>query len=216
MSMKLKLTPELSEFIGMHIGDGTLYKTNRALVWEMRGDLKEQSFYDNHVIPLLKILFNDDFKGKIRTGGKRGVYGVQTTNKSLIQTIISFGINPGRKSNISIPEDILNSNFLIQTRFLRGYFDTDGCVRFDKPNKHKIAYYPKIEFASSSKKLRDDLKLLLRRVGLESYTWDVKNKLEFKLCLAGKIKTLFWIKNICSKNPKHLDKFLKWLKLQIN
>ncbi|MFH1589407.1 MAG: LAGLIDADG family homing endonuclease [archaeon] len=208
--MKLKLTPELSEFIGMHIGDGTLYKTGYSLVWEMRGDLKEKDYYDFHVVPLLKKLFKINFKAKKRSGGKNGCYGVQTTNKDLTTTILSFGIKPGKKSNISIPTEIMNADFTVKTAFLRGYFDTDGCIRFDKPNKSKIAYYPKIEFCSYSKQLRDDLQELLDSVDLKSYIWNVKNRYEHKLCLAGKDKTLFWMKNIFSSNPKHQKKFIFW------
>ena len=33
------LNVEIAELIGMHTGDGTLYKTKWAIVWELRGGL---------------------------------------------------------------------------------------------------------------------------------------------------------------------------------
>lgn len=38
----MKLNPKLAELIGMHVEDGSLYKTSRGIVWELRGDLKEK------------------------------------------------------------------------------------------------------------------------------------------------------------------------------
>ncbi|MFC2136503.1 LAGLIDADG family homing endonuclease, partial [Bacteroidota bacterium] len=166
--MKSKLTPEIAEFIGMHIGDGTLYKTKNSFVWEMRVDLKEKNYYDFFVVPLLSKLFNYEFKAKFRSGGKNGCYGVQTCNKDLIHTLVSMGIKPGKKNNIQVPKKFMNSSQKIKSAFLRGYFDTDGCIRFDKPNKSIVAYYPRIEFCTISKNLCFDVKKLLLDLGLKS------------------------------------------------
>ena len=38
--MLKKINPQIAELLGAHIGDGTLYKTNRGVVWELRGDRK--------------------------------------------------------------------------------------------------------------------------------------------------------------------------------
>ena len=209
--MKPKLTPELAEFIGMHIGDGTLYKTNSgSLVWEMRGDLKEKEYYDLHVAPLLNKLFNSNVKPKIRSGGKKGVYGIQTTNKGIINCLLEFEIKAGKKINIRIPKQIICANNKIKAGFLRGYFDTDGCIRFDKPNKSKIAYYPRIEFCTISRTLRDEIMLILKDFKLEGFRWDEKRKIgltNYRSCLAGKKKIKTWIKKISSNNSKHLKKF---------
>ncbi|MBC8495602.1 hypothetical protein H8D36_05585 [archaeon] len=209
--MKSKLTPEMAEFIGMHVGDGTLYRVGKSsLVWEMRGDIKEKDYYNNFVVPLLRKLFDFEFKAKKRSGGKNGCYGIQTTNKILINAILSFGIKLGKKVDIFIPTKIMRSDFSIQTAFLRGYFDTDGCFRLDKPNKSLIAYYPKIEFSSYSRKLRDDVKKLLKKIGLKSNIWNTEPRHEHRLCLAGKKKTIFWIENIFSSNPKNKSKFISY------
>jgi hypothetical protein len=214
VEMKPKLTPKLAEFIGMHVGDGTLYKTNsNSLVWEQRGDLKEKDYYDQHVFPLLNNLFDLEKKPKFRSGGKNGCYGIQTSNKKLISTLIEFGINPGKKIRITVPKEIMNATNDIKKSFLRGYFDTDGCIRFERINKRTIADYPKIEFSSISKDLRDDVCLLLEQADIKPNKWDIRRESgnsEFKMCISGKKKVFLWINQISSHNPKHLKKFTKF------
>ena len=39
------LNSKIAELIGMHIGDGTLYKSNNSLIWELRGGLNEKEYY---------------------------------------------------------------------------------------------------------------------------------------------------------------------------
>lgn len=216
--MKTKLTPELAEFIGMHIGDGTLYKTNsKSLVWEQRGDLKEKNYYNQHVFPLLNMLFGLEKKPKFRSGGKNGCYGIQTCNKKLINALIEFGIKPGKKLGIRVPEEIMNATNPIKKAFLRGYFDTDGCMRLERVNKKTIADYPKIEFSSISASLRDDVCLLLEQINIKSNKWNINKESgnpEFKTCIPGKNRVFSWINQISSNNPKHLKEFSKLLALE--
>ena len=61
-----KLNSKIAELIGMHIGDGTLYRTNTGTVWELRGALNEKDYYYNNVVPLLNSIFNKEFKPKFR------------------------------------------------------------------------------------------------------------------------------------------------------
>ena len=71
-----------SELIGMHIGDGTLYKTNsNSLVWEIRGGLDEKEYYNKFVKSLLFRIFSIKINPKIRSGGAKGSYGIQTSKK---------------------------------------------------------------------------------------------------------------------------------------
>ena len=65
----------------------------------------------------------------------------------------------------------------MKTGFLRGYFDTDGCIRFEKINQNKQANYPKIEFSSISQNLRDDVVNLLESIGIKSYKWEILKKI---------------------------------------
>ena len=60
-----ELTPELAEICGIHAGDGYLRcrERNRGEI-QICGNLEEQGYYDNHVIPLFNNFFNLNIKGK--------------------------------------------------------------------------------------------------------------------------------------------------------
>ena len=204
------LNSKIAELIGMHTGDGTIYKTNWSLVWELRGSLDEKAYYYKNVVPLLKSIFSIDFEPKFRSGGKNGCFGVQTSKKDVINLFISYGFKPGRKTHTArIPDYIKKANKEIKFAFIRGLFDTDGCLRFERINNNKNYTYPKIEFGFASKNLRDDLLILLDQLGYRCHKW---GKINYRLCLAGIDNLEKFIKYVSPKNIKHLKKFWFWKK----
>jgi intein/homing endonuclease len=206
-----KLNSKIAELIGMHTGDGTLYRTNTGTVWELRGALNEKDYYYDNVIPLLSSIFNKEFKPKFRSGGKNGCFGVQICKREVTSFFIDYGFKPGRKTHtVRIPDYIKKSNKQVKLNFIKGLFDTDGCLRFDKNGTNRNCY-PKIEFGSASEKLIEDLSLLLKELKFNNYTWKSRNI--SKLCIAGKIMLKKWIKEIKPKNPKHLNKYETFQKL---
>ena len=132
----IKIDEKIAELIGAHCGDGTLYKTNWGLVWELRGELKEKNYYVNNICPLLKDIFGLKLVSKFRSGGANGVWGVQTSKKEITSFFLEYGFLPGRKTHtVSVPSYIQNSSHCIKRAFIKGLFDTDGCLRFDRINK---------------------------------------------------------------------------------
>jgi intein/homing endonuclease len=205
-----KIYPKAAELIGMHIGDGTLYRTNRGMVWELRGSLDEKEYYDNNVVSLLMSIFLGDYRAKFRSGGKNGCYGVQTSRKELTSFLLRYDFKPGTKTyTVRIPDYVKYASKKIKFSFLRGIFDTDGCLRFDK-NHTKRNYYPKIEFSSASVDLITDLSLLLTTLDFQNYIW--KCEKGAKLCISGQNMLHKWMKEIRPKNPKHLNKYDKFLR----
>lgn len=205
----MKLTVELAELIGMHVGDGSFYKTDCGRVWELRGDLKEKDYYENHICPLINGLFNLDVQSKFRSGGKNGCWGVRICKKEFIDNLISFGFVLGRKTHtVEVPDYIFKSNLKIKRAFVRGLFDTDGCLNFMSINGNKEKNYPRIRFSFASKNLINTLKVLLEDIGFDSYSWNSGN--DYCLCLAGKKKLLKWEKEINPRNPKFLKKVNDW------
>jgi len=204
----IKTSKEIAELCGMHAGDGTLYKTSRGLVWEMRGDLLEKEYYTDHVAPLLKSITNEVFQPKFRSGGKNGCFGIQTSNKILTNLIVQLGFNPGTKTyTVRIPEYVINADNKIKLSFVRGLFDTDGCIRFERINNNILHTYPKIEFTSASKKLIEDLFSLLQSLGFKPNIWGNKY---FKLCISGKNQLKRFMSEVSPKNKKHLKKYQFW------
>ena len=204
------LNSKIVELIGMHIGDGTLYKTNRGNVWELRGSLNEKDYYYQNVAPLLKSIFGIEFKPKFRSGGKNGCFGIQTSKREVTNLLKFYNFKPGRKTHtVRIPDFINNSSKNIKLSFVRGLFDTDGYLRFRKINKNKDFNYPQIEFGFASLGLRDDLLELLKLLGYRTYKWGVIN---YKIALSGIGNLEKFMKEVQPKNKKHLNKYWFWKK----
>ncbi len=142
---------KIAELIGAHCGDGTLYRTTRGLVWELRGALDEKGYYFHNICPLLNDLFSLEVVSKFRSGGGNGCWGVQTSNKEITSFFLNHGFTPGTKTyTVSVPDYILEADVTIKRAFVRGLFDTDGCLYVE--NKRGKPY-PRIEIRTTSKVL---------------------------------------------------------------
>ncbi len=191
-----------AELIGMHVGDGTLYLANKTtLVWEMRGSIYEKEYYE-YVSKLIEELLQIKLKPKYRGPNS---YGIQTTNKTITGFFIKNGFNPGRKVyTVRIPDYIKNRKDVnVKHGFVRGLFDTDGCIRFDK-NRTAHHYYPKIEFSFASENLVRDLVDLLNELGFKNHYW--RDRTHLHLCIAGFYSLDKWIREISPANSKHLNR----------
>ena len=203
------VTPEIAELLGAHSGDGTLYWTTWSIVWELRGELTEKGYYFNNICPLIKSIFDIEIKSKFRSGGANGVWGVQTSKKEITNFFLQYGFTPGTKTyTVTVPDYIFSSSIEIKRAFVRGLFDTDGCLRFGRINKDTLHTYPRIEFGFASVDLRDSLNLLLRELGFRLFIWD--DRTYSKLCVSGEKMLVKWIDEIKPKNPKHLKKYEFW------
>jgi hypothetical protein len=205
------INPKIAELIGAHCGDGTLYKTSRGLVWELRGELTEKGYYFDNICPLLKEIFDLEINSKFRSGGANGCWGVQTSNKKITSFFLDHGFVPGTKTyTVSVPDYVLKANIETRRTFVRGLFDTDGCLRFDRINKQKKHSYPRLEFGFASILLRDTLQILLINLGFRSFVWDDNNNKYYRLCISGILMLERWMEEIQPKNPKHLKKYKFW------
>ena len=207
----MELNEKIAELIGMHIGDGTLYNTNRGTVWELRGNLNEKDYYLNNVKVLLESIFSNlVFNPKFRSGGKNGCFGIQTSKKEITQFFIEYGFKPGSKTHtVNVPKYIFDSDARIKSAFIRGLFDTDGCLRFRNNNKNRVYTYPQIEFGFASLRLRDDLVELLNQLGYRTYKW---GKGLYRMALLGVNNLEKFAIEVAPKNKKHLNKYYFWKK----
>jgi len=190
-----------AELLGMHAGDGTLYRTNsNCLVWELRGGLVERDYYIRFVDKLLASIFGTSFKSKYRSGGS---FGIQTSKREITGFIAGFFPIGEKSSRVRIPPIIFDSSESVKRAFLRGYFDTDGCIRFDR--QPRLSYpYPKIEFSTASAGMLRDVVALIEELGMGCHTWKSRNY--HKVCIPGKKNLIKWRSMVSSNNPKHLNK----------
>lgn len=163
-----KLTLELAEETGLHIGDGSMnfYKNglkNKGL-YQLRGHgIDDKNHYDTRIKNLYRSLYN---LGPIMRDMKdTGVYGFQVWSDSLVHfKHKTLGLPLGNKLNIKIPKLFFSKkDFLVSV--IRGIFDTDGCLYLEPKNKK---LYPRIEFKTVSPNLSEQIKKISILLGLRA------------------------------------------------
>ena len=194
---------ELAETCGIFAGDGTLYRTTRGFVLEVRGGLDEIDYYKTHIKYLFSKLFSSNLQ-IIRRKYKGGhTVGIRKCGKVVFNLFHNdLGFPVGKKSNIvEIPSFITNSNSPnIWISYLRGVFDTDGCIYLNR-NKKKTKFYtqPRIHFISKSVKHLLQIRTLLVKLGFNSHI----EKYNFKVTLGGWSTSERFFKIIKPANDRH-------------
>lgn len=209
----MQISEDLAEFYGIMIGDGCLsyvpaYKgTGPKYVVYIAGDSRNDFEFFTHIVLLINRLFGINVRIEKRADCN-GIL-IRFSSKRVFELLRSFGFPVGKKRGIMIPADFSRNQ--LWSYVTRGIFDTDGCVVFSKQHK-KLHYYPRIEITNSSKKLIDQLHLLLTQAGFVcSQRKTGVNCL--KLEIAGVKNIEKWMQTIGSNNQKHVRKYLIWQKL---
>jgi len=103
---------------------------------------------------------------------------------------------------ITIPEEIIYSkDYGLINACIRGIFDTDGCVAFDKRKTYKKPYI-RIILHMKSKDLIMQIYRILRRQDIKA---TITNNYE-KIQINGSIECKKFIQKIGFSNPRHLNK----------
>ena len=202
----------LAEEIGLHVGDGSMnfYKNNNKIrgFYQLRGHiLDDKRHYDTRIREIYNSLFGIEIR--LRTMQKTGVYGFQIWNDELVRYKREvLGLPLGKKLQIFIPNQIITNKILAKA-FLRGYFDTDGCLFLEKK---KNGLYPRIEMSTISPELSQQVCFLLGELGFrymnytqkrEKYGWKDLHTVRINgIEMAKK-----WFSEIRPNNHKHVEKF---------
>jgi len=161
----MNLSEELCELIGAYIGDGCLVKHThgRTYVLQFVGHMNlDLSYYKNTIIPIIKKLFN-------KTPGFTKIKNENAFRFNCYSKEIGlflkerFNLTFGNKTHtVKIPDEIIKSNKKYIYSTIRGIFDTDGCVFFDKRKRYKKPY-PRITLNTCSNNLQKQLKQILSK-----------------------------------------------------
>jgi intein/homing endonuclease len=218
------LNKKLAEILGMHCGDGCISITPRYKEYALCGDItEEKEYYKKRVVPLFnEIIALPLLKNKIKAKKypKMGVYGFLLFKKEIVEYFIKLGLSAGSKTNQGIPKIVKDSNIKCKKAFLRGLFDTDGSIYFQKNYSIKISKHkrPIIKIGTTSRKLKEDIKELCKELKytiMEKKAYKGardKNKV-YELVIYKKKDIIRWIKEIEFRNPKHITKIEIWKKL---
>lgn len=200
-----KLTPELAEEIGIHIGDGHL-SSNRYR-YKLFGNQDESEYYENFLTGLYQRLYN--IKVRLEKRERDGnIIGFEFCSKPIwFFKTKTLGLITGRKDFVLVPQLILNSGPAIWRAFIRGLFDTDGNLYFQTRYGYKN-YYPLISLTSKSKELSRVTCQLLVKLGFKANYYTNRN--DAVIQLYGYENLLKYAKEISWHNTKQLDRFLDW------
>ncbi|MDD5253573.1 MAG: LAGLIDADG family homing endonuclease [Candidatus Nanoarchaeia archaeon] len=212
-----KMTLELAEEIGLHIGDGSMnfYQNKKRMLgsYSLRGHIQDDKHhYLSRIAPLYQRLYN--LKPRIREMPSTGVIGFQIWSNGLTNFKHQLLKLPlGKKENIKIPQFIYKHKEYIPS-IIRGVYDTDGTLYLEK-KYNKL--YPRIQINTVSNLLAEQLKKSLNQLDIRTtkYTQIRKeknwNNLHTISIRGEKMMDKFF--NIIQPfNPKHLIKLKKYLK----
>jgi hypothetical protein len=105
-----KITPELAEETGWHIGDGTMNFYNNAGklkgFYQLRGHIEDDKpHYLIRIKPIFKKLYGIDIS--LREMPSTRVFGFQIWSNELVKFKESLGLTCGPKLDLIIPESFL-------------------------------------------------------------------------------------------------------------
>lgn len=198
-------TSELAEFIGILAGDGHVSFTKRRYQIRITGSADEKEYLKEHVSPLLRNLFNLDCLLLKRKGKK--AYALSVSSKGLVTFLRGIGYFKHTVC-IQIPPWLEEDTGLMRS-FLRGIFDTDGCIFCSQ--KPGVPHYPTIELTTICQELAQKIAASLKdqgfRVGsVRGYKYRHSNNLSFKVSLYGKENLRKWNATIGFSNLAKREK----------
>lgn len=200
----VKLSKELCEFIGAFIGDGFIGTYGGSYVFQITGDARfDHEYFHQKLLVFARNLF-PNIKPHILV--KENTIRLTFYSKALVLLFHKrFGFPLGKKCyTVEIPEEILLFGKEQIAATLRGLFDTDGCLFFDKRPKYKEPYM-RIALDLCNKKLMKHIYSLLQGFGIKpTVTKDFEC-----IQINGKQNVFAFIDKIGFSNERHLSKIRK-------
>jgi len=201
--INIPLDKDLSYFIGLFIGDGFTNKYSRYYITQFTGDKKEKKFYETLIFDYCKKTF--DIIPLIREAKVGNYIRVNIYSIDLFNLITErFKISAGRKSKtVLIPKEILKSDSAVIKSCIRGLYDAEGCVFFDKRQAYKKPY-PRIDLHMNNLALLKQIYNLLNGFKIKCSLSTIEDNL--RVLIYGESEVKKFVKEIGFYNPKHLEK----------
>ncbi|MFH1399754.1 MAG: LAGLIDADG family homing endonuclease [Candidatus Woesearchaeota archaeon] len=199
---------QIAELCGIILGDGHVHKeANRITI---TGSLNDKDYHRKIVAQLF--MANFSVKPIYFEQREKNAHYIQVESKQLLGYFLSLGLKRAAKINPEIPIFIFN-NPLYMSCFIRGLFDTDGCLKFSKMTS-ELAYYPRIRIAAKESKMAREIGLLLDKLGFNFSLWKDKRARNtiFVYEISGKDNLAKWFRIIQPKNPNKINKYKIWKK----
>lgn len=225
MLKKVNIPDEISENLayicGILAGDGNIeYDENesRYCIKCVGNPKDEKELYFNVIKPRFDRIFGVEIIPRLHDG--ETTFGFVLFSKNIVNYLVNtIGLPFGKKyEKLTIP-DLFKKDERLIINFIRGLFDTDGCMCFKRRYK-KEPYYPVITLALKGDKLVKEVSNYLQGMGFkisERYNYKVKDsRIEqgyttiSRIDLNGKKNLELWNQKIGFFSPKHLAKIEKY------
>lgn len=197
------LSGELCEFIGAFIGDGFTNAYGKHYFFEITGNSELDREYLFYLANMACRLFDGIKPNFYRVKNKRAIR-LRFHSKFLFRLFTErFQFHKGVKSHtVCVPEEILCSGEKNVFAVVRGIFDTDGCVFFDKRKIYKKPY-PRITLQVVSRPLYLNLKEIL---GAYFKVHSAELKRAYCIEVYGHKQLEAWMSLIGFSNQRHLNR----------
>ena len=153
----------------------------------------------------VKLMF--DRNAYLKERPKYNAIELQILHKFLLEKLnkeLEFPI--GRKINLEINKKVYDLGYQKMKYVIRGIFDTDGCVYFDKTPAGKP--YPCISITMKAPILMNQIRNVLIKEGFKVTYYNHRFPI-VQLKLKGSKQLKKWIKEIGSSNPRNLNKLAR-------
>lgn len=195
------MNEEFAELLGIMAGDGCLSKySHYHMVYISGHKIDDIECHERTTKTLFKNIFNKEIKIYLRKGEQTLI--IRFSDKKIFEKPAKY-LPIGRKyDKLKVPKEVIkNKKYFFS--FIRGFVDTDGSVVFSKQHR-EYPYYPRIEIASKSKDLLDNILVELKKNGFYgSVSHKVKN---YRLEIPGNKNLDRWLEKIGFNNVKHIRK----------
>lgn len=192
----------LAEFVGIMIGDGNISSYQVTIALNMYDDADYAIF----ISQLAKQLFDAHPSLYHRTKSNCTIIAISSVE--LVEFLVGLGLPLGDKirGGVCIPEWV-SSNSAYTIACLRGIFDTDGGVYFEKHKRGgKMYEYVRLAYTSGSPALLEDIFMLLRSLGINA-----KKRGHNRVRIENFTDIEKYFKILGSSNTKHTTRYLSFL-----
>lgn len=194
---------KLAEFFGILFGDGHLSNYQVSVSTSSQTD-KEHALYTQK---LIKELF--EVKPYLKVKKNENVINVVASSRNLVKYLNENGMPIGNKieNNLTAPGWIKDSS-LYRKGFIRGLFDTDGCVYLDVHRiKNKTYKHLGLTITSYADNLVSDIIDFLK-----SFGFTPTNRITQKSVYLRRQKEIVrYFQEIKTSNPKHYNRYIKFI-----
>jgi intein/homing endonuclease len=152
---------EIAELVGAILGDGNIYGKRPSYVEVCGNPVADVNYFQNVLIPI--VTSNLERTPKLTTRSRDTRFRINY--KRFVDWLVEIGIPTGEgRGKIGIPTFITSNRELLR-RCVRGVFDTDGTVYFDRRHAYRRPY-PRVELHMTNFKLLKQVELFLNETGI--------------------------------------------------